>query len=290
MTPCFFTSDLHGRVPRYQALLRAVRAERPRAVFLGGDLFPHELAPQPSLPRGARGFLDGVLVPMLRRLREDLAEDYPRWFVILGNDDLRSHEAAILQYAVEGLWTYVHQRVVPFATWKVCGYAMIPPSPFRSKDFERFDVSRHVDPGCIAPEDGVLSIAVSERELRMRTIADDLEMLARLGVDERTICLFHCPPYRTRLDRAALDGKSIDHAPLDVHIGSIAVRRFFESHALLVGLHGHVHEAARITGDWRDHIGETPILTGAHDGPELALVRFAPEDPAGATRELVATD
>lgn len=287
MTPCFFTSDLHGRLPRYRALLRAVREERPRAVFLGGDLFPHELAPLPALPTGARGFLDGMLVPMMRRLREDLGDAYPQCFLVLGNDDLRSHEAAILQYATEGLWTYVHRRVVGFEAWKVCGYAMIPPSPFRSKDFERYDVSRHVDPGCVAPEDGVLSIAVPERELRLRTMADDLEMLARAGVDERTICLFHCPPYGTRLDRAALDGKSIDHAPLDVHIGSFAVRRFLEAQCPLLGLHGHVHEAARLTGDWRDRVGVTPVLTGAHDGPELALVRFAPEDPEGATRELI---
>lgn len=286
-TPCFFTSDLHGRVARYEALAQAVLTERPRAVFLGGDLFPHELAPIPKLPRGARGFLDGILVPLLRRLRERMGDDYPQWFVILGNDDLRSHEAAILQYAMEGLWSYVHRRVVGFDAWKVCGYAMIPPSPFASKDFERYDVSRHVDPGCVAPTDGVLSIAVPERELRLRTMADDLAMLARLGVDERTLCLFHAPPYRTRLDRAALDGKSIDHAPLDVHIGSIAVRRFLEECRPRLGLHGHVHEAARISGDWRDAVGQTPIFTGAHDGPQLALVRFAPEDPAAATRTLL---
>lgn len=267
--------------------MRAVWAERPRAVFLGGDLFPHEMAPLPRLPRGTRGFLDGLLVPMVRRVQESLGAGAPRWFVILGNDDLRMHEAAMLRYAAEGLWTYVHRRVVPFASWKVCGYAMIPPSPFGSKDFERFDVSRHLDPGCIAPEDGSLSVAVPERELRLRTMADDLAMLAQAGVDERTLCLFHSPPYGTRLDRAALDGKSIDHAPLDVHIGSIAVRRFLEEHRPRLGLHGHVHEAAKLTGDWRDRVGDTPVLTAAHDGPELALVRFSPEDPEAATRELI---
>jgi hypothetical protein len=28
-------------------------------------------------------------------------------------------------------------------------------------------------------------------------------------------------------------------------------------------------------------------LSAAHDGPELALVRFDPADPASATRELI---
>ena len=287
MTPCLFCSDLHGHVSRYRALARAVESERPAAVFLGGDLFPHELKRIESLPRGAQGFLDGLLVPLLRGLRERMGEHYPRWFVILGNDDLRTHEAAMLRYAAEGLWTYVHRRVVAFGEWTVCGYANCPPSPFLSKDFERYDVSRYVDPGCIPPEEGSLSVPVPERELRLRTIADDLEQLARRGIDERTICLFHAPPYQTHLDRAALDGKSIDHAPLDVHIGSVAIRRFLEEQQPRVALHGHVHEAARITGHWSDHIGDTPILGAAHDGPELALVRFAVEEPGAAHRVLL---
>jgi len=40
--------------------------------------------------------------------------------------------------------------------------------------------------------------------------------------------VLHSPPYDTGLDRAALDGRSVDHAPLDVHVGSIAIRRFIE--------------------------------------------------------------
>jgi len=35
-----FASDLHGREDRYLKLLAAIRAERPAAVFLGGDLLP----------------------------------------------------------------------------------------------------------------------------------------------------------------------------------------------------------------------------------------------------------
>jgi hypothetical protein len=34
-------------------------------------------------------------------------------------------------------------------------------------------------------------------------------------------------------------------------------------------------------------IGRTHLFSAAHDGPELALVRFDLEDPASATRELI---
>jgi hypothetical protein len=49
----------------------------------------------------------------------------------------------------------------------------------------------------------------------------------------------------------------------------------------------HVHESARPTGSWRDRIGRTYCSSVAHDDPELALVRFDPEDPESATRELL---
>jgi len=55
----------------------------------------------------------------------------------------------------------------------------------------------------------------------------------------------------------------------------------------LVTLHGHVHESARITGAWRESSGRTVMLGAAHDGPELALVRFDPSRPRKATRELI---
>jgi hypothetical protein len=79
----------------------------------------------------------------------------------------------------------------------------------------------------------------------------------------------------------------VDHVPLDVHVGSIAVRRFIEARQPWLTLHGHVHESARLTGAWRDRILGTPMLSAAHDGPELALVRFDLERPETASRSLI---
>jgi hypothetical protein len=38
---------------------------------------------------------------------------------------------------------------------------------------------------------------------------------------------------------------------------------------------------------WRERLGRTWMFSAAHDGPELALVRFDPDDLDNATRELV---
>ena len=286
MAASFFVSDMHGSTARYEKLFAAVARERPAGVFLGGDLLPHPMAAPPA-GAGPGSFLDDELIPRLDALRRTLGAAYPPIFVIFGNDDPRADEESALAAEQRGLWSYAHGRKLPWRGVDVYGYACIPPSPFLLKDWERYDVSRFVDPGCIPPEEGMCTAPVPPAEASRTTIAEDLAALFGRDDLDRAIFLCHVPPYQSLLDRAALDGLFIDHAPLDVHIGSIAVRRLIEGRRPLVTLHGHVHESARITGSWREQIGRTVCLSAAHDGPELALVRFDPADPAGATRELI---
>jgi len=118
-------------------------------------------------------------------------------------------------------------------------------------------------------------------------MAEDLTRLTDGRDMTTTIALFHAPPYQTHLDRAGLDGKMVDHVPLDVHIGSIAIKRFIEERQPLLSLHGHVHESTRLTGEWKIQIGRTWAFNAAHDGPELALVIFDPEQLEAADRILV---
>ena len=42
-----------------------------------------------------------------------------------------------------------------------------------------------------------------------------------------------------------------------------------------------------LDGEWKIRIGRTVCINGAHDGPELTLVRFDLEFPWDATRELL---
>lgn len=270
----FFASDLHGSEQRYASLLQAIERERPRAVLLGGDLLPFARC---------GSFID-ALVAEFDRLRRRLGEGYPRIFLILGNDDPREHEPP---FAAADLWTLLHGRREQIDGISVYGYPYVPPTPFRLKDWERFDVSHYVDPGCLSPEEGDRSVPVDPREARYATIENDLRALAGDDDLKDAVILFHTPPHRTALDRAALDGVAVDYAPVDVHVGSIAVRRFIEARQPRVTLHGHVHESARLTGAWLDRIGRTTLLGAAHDGPELALVRFDPSAPEQATRELL---
>ena len=145
-----------------------------------------------------------------------------------------------------GLWQHIHKRKILLGSVPIYGFACVPPTPFLLKDWERYDVSRYVPPGCVSPEEGYRSVPVDPNEIKWGTIQLDLAMLAGEDSLDHAVFLFHTPPYDTPLDRAALDGKSYEHVALDLHVGSIAVRRFIEERQPLLTLHGHVHESARL--------------------------------------------
>ncbi|HLA68140.1 MAG TPA: metallophosphoesterase [Bacteroidota bacterium] len=287
MTSCFFASDLHGHTDRYQKLFTAIEQEPRQLVFLGGDLLPPFIESLHREDSTGSDFVNGFLKDGFSELKRKLNDQYPSVFLILGNDDPKTEEESLEQAGKNGLWTHIHGRVLSFGQYTIAGYACVPPTPFKLKDWERYDVSRFVDPGCIPPEEGSFSVPTPTREISRQTIQNDLEKLTN-GMDfSNAVFLFHSPPYDTVLDRAALDGRMVDHAPLDVHVGSIAIKRFLERTQPIVSMHGHVHESAELTGSWKGQIGRTHILGAAHSGPELALVGFTLENPGDATRELL---
>jgi Icc-related predicted phosphoesterase len=288
MPLCFFVSDLHGDIERYQKLRAAILKNRPAAVFFGGDLLPSGIVP---FDRGARikDFFADYLIPQFTGLKNQLEEAYPQVFLILGNDDGKGAETQVIKGVQAGLWQYMHNQKAGLGEYSVFGYSYVPPTPFLLKDWERYDVSRYVDPGCIPPEEGWRTdrSTSARHKAANATIRQDLETLAAGEDLSRAIFLFHSPPYQTNLDRANLDGHIIDNIQVDVHVGSIAIRRFIEERQPFLTLHGHIHESARLTGSWQEKIGRTNCFSAAHDGPQLSLVRFDLEQAQTAVRDLV---
>jgi uncharacterized protein len=286
MMRCFFVSDLHGRTARYEKLLREIEEKAPAAVFIGGDLVPHVMHRSTGDP-ASENFIEDYIGPRLRDLKAKMGARYSRIFVILGNDDPRVEETACLALEREGLWSYIHERRVELGEFTIYGYAYVPPTPFHLKDWERYDVSRYTPHGSSSPEEGWRSVEVAPQVTRYATIKEDLDRLADNTPLDKAVFLFHSPPHETALDRAALDGKMFEGVPIDVHVGSIAVRRFIESRQPFLTLHGHIHESARLTGKWRDKLGRTEMFNASHDGTELALVEFDLEDLKNAKRGLI---
>lgn len=279
---CFFVSDIHGKISRYEKLFEEIIKQRPGTLFMGGDLLPHGMKPV----EGIDDFTDDFLIPRFRELKKKLGEGYPEVFIILGNDDARSEEEAIRNESLTGTWHYAHCKWFDLSGYRVCGYSYVPPTPFRMKDWEKYDVSRFVDPGCIPPTEGFRTVEPVE-DIEYGTIKKDLEKLSAEEDIPKSIFLFHSPPYKTKLDRAALDGRMVDHVPLDVHVGSIAITRFIEDRKPYLTLHGHIHESTRLTGHWKERLGSTLAFNAANDSEELAIINFDLNDPESAERILL---
>lgn len=282
MPICFFASDLHGKPSRYEKLIAQIKKDKPAVVLLGGDLLPHGF----GIKTGYDDFFRDFLLPGFLSLKESMGKEYPLVLLILGNDDPRINEEDFIKAQESGVWIYLHEKKHEFNGFTFYGYAYIPPTPFRLKDWERYDVSRYADPGCIHPTEGSFSVE-PEEDIEYQTIQADLEKLTSRDDLSKVIMLFHSPPYDTHLDRAGLDGMVIDHVPLDVHVGSIAIKRFIEDRKPLISLHGHIHESTRITGHWYEYIGETLSVNAAWDGPELSLVIFDPGKPGKIDRKII---
>ncbi len=270
----FFVSDLHGNVSKYEKLFLQIERNKPRAVFFGGDLLPAGLNYRANSKAIPVNFVDGFLAPSFKALKQKLNDQYPDVFIILGNDDPRQEEARFLAHEKEGLWHFMHMKKVPLDDYMVYGYGMVPPTPFLLKDWERYDVSRYVDPGCVHPTEGYRTVE-PDCDVEFATIKSDLNTLVGNDDLSNAIFLFHTPPYKTMLDRAGLDGVMVDHVPVDVHVGSIAVKEFIDERKPMLTLHGHIHESSGITGQWKEKISKTIACSAAYEGVGLALVRFS---------------
>lgn len=283
---CLFVTDLHGKIERYEKLFVLIPEEKPGIVFFGGDLLPsytHKISSINIFDE----FVDDYLIKNLSTLKDKMKNEYPEILVILGNDDLKSEEDKFEKAERSGVLRYINFKKVLVNEISIFGYSYVPPSPFLLKDWEKYDVSRYVDPGCVSPEEGYRSVKAGESEIKYSTIKDDLIKLTLNEEVSKSIFLFHSPPYKTNLDRLDNDGKFIDYVPLDNFAGSIAIRKFIEEKQPLLTLHGHIHESTRMTGDWKDKIGKTICFNASHDGSELSVIKFDTDEPEDAERILI---
>ncbi|MCK5685492.1 metallophosphoesterase [bacterium] len=281
---CYFVTDLHGKKELFKKLSHEIIQGNPDIVFIGGDILPSVLH---NIGNMHQDFINGFFKPIMEDLNIKMGEAYPEVYLIMGNDDPRDKEIALIDSGSGGLWKYIHMMIEAHGKFNIAGYNFVPPTPFQFKDWERYDVSRYVDPGCVSPEHGYRTVPVSEYEKKWTTIKEDLDNLTKNIDIEKTIFLFHAPPYETPLDKADIAGQFIDHVPIDTNVGSIAIQRFIQNKQPLLTLHGHIHESSRMTGEWHTKIGNTISINAAFEGSKLSLVSFDLDNIRGTLKREV---
>lgn len=280
-------SDLHGNTEKYYKLFDFIEKNKPKYVFLAGDLMPFGGTISADDQPNFDDFLRTFLFTEFEKIRRKNKYKSPDIFVIFGNDDPRYFENTAIDGERAKIWHYIHNRKETINNIDFYGYSFIPPTPFMLKDWEKYDVSRFVDPGCSAPHEGTRSLYIPERDKIFSTIKTDLDNLTKNNDLNNSVFLFHSPPHKTNLDRAALDGKMIDYVPVDVHIGSIAIKNFIIKKQPKITMHGHVHESTSITGKWKEKIGATVSFQAAHNGNELSVIQFDLKNPEHSERNLI---
>ena len=273
MADWLFTSDLHGQSDYYEQVFALADAGRPRVVILGGDLGPH--------PSGAEGvrrhrlFLEGFLVEFARRLRERAPGT--ALALLMGNDDCRSNHDVLDRHDGD-LWSVLHERVLEFDGVRVAGCSWVPITPFRLKDWERWEDGAEESPpqltGWVSEAGGAREFAFDPAR-RSPTIADSLAALAGACAPAATLFVLHSPARGTRCD--LVQGGH--------HVGSRAIRRFVEERQPPLVLSGHIHESPRVSGAWRDTLGRSLVVhPGQFGSRRVAAVWFDPARPGETLR------
>ena len=273
-----FSSDLHGNESHYVRLTALAARVRPDVIILGGDLLPDDSAIIPGrMGHGQPEFVRNQFRKYVSAARD--AGGCKNILVIFGNHDWTSSVEAMNELASDGLVKVLDlQHPFTIGGLSFLGYSCTPPTPWYVKDFERLDL-----PGDIPPllggarwdarfsRPGTHSATVIYKQ-RGGSIADD--MAALRPPSDPWVFVAHAPPYNSKLD-TMFDGQLA---------GSKSIRAAIEKHQPLLSLHGHIHEAPRVTGQYRSEIGKTVSATAGQSSGALHHLVIDIDVPARAIR------
>lgn len=241
-----FVTDLHGSVDKYRRVLANASRHGVAAVVNGGDMLPMDGDLHASQKEFVEGFLSGHF--------SDYAAAGLAWLGMLGNDDLKIHDAVFGRICRKHKSIFnLAQRRVELNGFEFIGLNWVTDYPFRLKDRCRRD-----GPGYVFQRQrgaGLLSTAEGFRELAdwpayadgLLDMRQELAALPKPANPAKAVYVIHMPPAGLGLDVISSGEK----------VGSSAVGRFIEKNAPLLTLHGHIHESPEVSGRWKATIGNT---------------------------------
>jgi uncharacterized protein len=265
----FFTSDLHGHAEKYQRVLELLKRRGSNVLILGGDLLPNggHLSPY----RIVCDYIRGEFQEFLLRAKETVKN--LRVLTIFGNNDWVFSIEEFKKLENESLLTMLdHQK--PFAECEISilGLSYCSPTPFPFKDFERRDLrddppARHNGYVWSPAKNQTIPVQGERYFSENPSLQDMLD--SSDAADQKLILVSHVPPINTYLD--------VTYS--QAHVGSKAVRDFIEKRQPLLCLHGHVHEAPKVTGTISESLGVSLCINPGQPSDKLSAVRWSSDKP-----------
>jgi Icc-related predicted phosphoesterase len=266
----FFATDVHGSDRCFRKFLAAASVYEANVILLGGDVAGKAMIP--IVPQG-----NGTYTFSLQGAQQTIAADDldgARQRMNFNGFYPRVTEAAEVSRMSEDP-EYVAQLFEEAIAEQISGWCELAAE--RLSD----DVRCIITPGNDDPRviDDVLEHASKVECSELRTIPVGPIWLASLGNTNRTpwdterefdedelarqiqemvdpyasrgplVFNFHCPPFDSRLDTAPKLDADLrpmlkNGTPLEVPVGSTAVRAAIEAYQPVVAMHGHIHESA----------------------------------------------
>lgn len=282
-----FTCDLHGRSSLYEQMFDYAVQEAADCIVIGGDLFPTWLKSPYKLLTGGidftravqfqLSFIDTFLAPEINAF----CRRHPgiRILYVPGNHDWEKSLDYFRESTKEAALC-LHLKSEKVGRITFTGYGCVTDSSFWVKDYVRRDLresgytkSRYP---FVSTKEGIMISPGGSYALDRPSIDEELDSLDVCD-PEKTVSIFHCPPYGTGLD-TLYTGKPI---------GSRAIEFFIRKQRPLVSLHGHIHEAPYMSGFFHTSIGPTLSINPGHNPKDLHAVCFDSDDPSASLKHRI---
>ena len=242
-----YTADLHGNENFYNKLFEKGKDNDIKAVVIGGDLCPRGGITLNDAIKMQKEFIEEFLIKKIEKFGKDV-------FLIMGNDDFRINHKILENSGIKNLMP-IHKKMHKIGSKKIIGYSFVNPTPFRLKDWEKFDDGKKEIPVQLSNEE------ITTMEKEQGTIEEDLKNLKKLSNPKSTIYVIHAPPFNTKLD---IIGSGI-------HVGSKAIRNFIEKEQPYLTLHGHIHESPSMSKSYVDKVNKTICINLGSSYPKDLL-------------------
>ncbi|MFW6220169.1 MAG: metallophosphoesterase family protein [Nanoarchaeota archaeon] len=245
-----FCADIHGNTFQYNKIFNY--AKNFDYLVFGGDICQKGLTKSMN---EQRDFLETFFIPNLKELKK--INRKIKIFLIPGNEDYAGIMDIFNKYD-DNLFNIIINKVIKLDNnFSIAGYPYVPISPFKLKDFEKWDLENIKLRNIFDTKKEILLTGVTTVNMRYESkifnytdedsIENDMKELFNLSKPQKTIYVFHSPPYNTNLDLAYSNE----------HIGSFAIRMAIENYQPYLTLHGHIHETVEKSGNFIDRIKDT---------------------------------
>jgi Icc-related predicted phosphoesterase len=236
-----FSTDLHGSIAKYEAVLKYAIDHNIKIIHLGADILPKGSCIQEI----QKDFVKKYLKDFYQRAKEKSIDILAGF----GNDDLHTRMPYFRKYA-----SLLDEVLYEREGYTFKAYNYVPDYPFGLKTACKNDYpgwtcpERYISPPVDFTDQGRVLIPDPVQYFKDKgTIKEDLE---KISVNNRTIMAIHCPPNGLGLDVCS-DGRGV---------GSKAVYDFILAKQPLLTLHGYIHESPDVTGIWKTQIGKTLVI------------------------------